>query len=114
MVQRFGNLILLKGTILVLLRLQILMVRTKVLKQIWKSWFLKRCQDFNYFPEAEKIDNAYKMITRDGTIDFGLLHEPFQKKVISRILDNKADKARLISLTPYLSQPGKIPGENLI
>ena len=80
----------------------------------WKSWFLKSCQNFNYFPEADKIDNAYKMITRDDTIDFGLLHEPFQKKIISRILDSKADKARLISLNPYLSQPGKTPGENLI
>jgi hypothetical protein len=81
----------------------------------WKSCIIKSCERFNVHLDQAKIDNAFETMIKNGTIDFGLLDESFQKQIISRLLSNKKNTNRLVRLNPYLSDPGDMgDNENLI
>jgi hypothetical protein len=54
-----------------------------------------------------KIQKAYNFITSDGVVDFGLLDEVLQKKVILRLLSDKACRKKIFLLNPSLSGIGK-------
>ncbi len=67
---------------------------------------------FNFKIDKEKIEKSFAKITKNDNIDFGLLDETFQKKIISRLLSNKRDTGKLIRLNPYLSYPGDIANKD--
>ncbi|MFC1857305.1 hypothetical protein ACFL9U_04665 [Thermodesulfobacteriota bacterium] len=74
----------------------------------WKACFLQRCANFDYTIAEDSLDHAFEKLAAPGAIDFGLLDENFQKQVISCILSDKETANRLISLNPYLSNPGAV------
>jgi len=74
----------------------------------WRSWLSNRCKHFNFAIDEEKIIEAFKKITQNGMIDFGLLDESFQKQILSRVLSGKTNADRLIRLNPYLQFPGNV------
>lgn len=81
----------------------------------WKSCIIKSCERFNVHLDQEKIYNAFEKMIQNGTIDFGLLDESFQKQIINRLLSNKKNTNRLVRLNPFLAHPGDIADrENLI
>jgi hypothetical protein len=53
---------------------------------------------------AEDIDTAFTFITQNGTIDFGLLDEYFQKKAILQATSNEKNAYILKQLNPFLTQ----------
>ena len=74
----------------------------------WRACILKNCVLFEYSMDTGRIQKAFSTITDDGTIDFGLLDETFQKKIILHILSNKHALETLIRLNPFLSTPGHV------
>ena len=80
----------------------------------WQDCILKNCDFFNYPMQTNTIKRAYAAITDDGTIDFGLLDEAFQKKIIMHILSHKDASETLIRLNPYLSAPGHVANSDLL
>ncbi len=76
---------------------------------IWKSTIIKNCRLFKYNIDNEKIKKHFSAITKNNVMDFGLLDEGFQKKVILRLLTEKKDIETLKKINPFLSQPGHGP-----
>ena len=63
---------------------------------------------FSIIIDETEIANAFKKLTANDTIDFGLLDESFQKTIISHVLSDQANRDRLIRLNPFLSDPGDV------
>ncbi len=80
----------------------------------WHTSILKNCDLFNYPMDTETIQNAFSTITDDGTIDFGLLDEAFQKKIILHLLAHQNALETLIRLNPFLSAPGHVANPELL
>ncbi|UCF93715.1 MAG: hypothetical protein JSW39_06030 [Desulfobacterales bacterium] len=84
------------------------------LYQQWRSWVLKTCALFQ-FPIAEPhLKASFENLTAQGTIDFGLLHESFQKQIIIRILRRKKNAERMRELNPFLVRPGEVPDQMVL
>jgi len=73
----------------------------------WKSCIQKVNAMFGETIDDISIKIAYEKATKNNVIDFGLLNEPFQKKIISRVLSSGANRKYLIHLNPFLTNPGK-------
>jgi len=80
----------------------------------WATSIMTSGRLFGLHVDKETISNAFEQITRDQVIDFGLLDEAFQKRIIARILSEKKDKQALIQLNPYLAHPGKISNQRAV
>jgi glycosyltransferase involved in cell wall biosynthesis len=74
-----------------------------------KSSILKNCDLFRFSMDFKKIERFLFRFTEDKNIDFGLLDEAFQKKVISRVLSGKKNRDQLIDLNPCLMHVENTP-----
>lgn len=81
---------------------------TKRVFEKWATCVITSSRRFGLDIDKETISNAFEQMTKDQVIDFGLLDEAFQKKIIARILTEKKDRNVLIRLNPYLAHPGKM------
>ena len=72
----------------------------------WKSGIQKVSAMFGATIDDISINTAYEKATINDVIDFGLLNEPFQQKIISTVLSSSANRKKLIRLNPFLSNPG--------
>jgi hypothetical protein len=73
---------------------------------MWKSGIQKVSAMFGAAIDDISIKTAYEKATTNDVIDFGLLNEPFQKKIISTVLSSSANRKKLTRLNPFLSNPG--------
>ena len=74
----------------------------------WQACILENTILYGYPISEKEIAASFDRITRDRTIDFGLLNETFQRRVIAAVLAEFSAKQRIISLNPFLAAPGKI------
>jgi hypothetical protein len=74
----------------------------------WQACVLKNCSLFNYPIDQSLIKDTFAAITENDTVDFGMLDEALQKKVILIVLSNKKAFETLLRLNPYLSDPGRV------
>ena len=74
----------------------------------WKSGMQKVIAIFGKTIDEIFIKTAYEKATANDVIDFGLLNEPFQKKIISTVLSGSTNRKKLIRLNPFLSNPGSV------
>ncbi len=58
------------------------------------------------------VRNAYNHINACETIDYGLLNESFQKKIISVLLSDTANRKQMLRLNPFLLSPGDISNKD--
>lgn len=66
-----------------------------------------------HFPiDPAAIRRTIRRCTAGSTIDFGLLDEALQKKVLERVIGSAAAKKRLIELNPRLAAPTDLKGSN--
>jgi hypothetical protein len=72
----------------------------------WHDCVLKACARFNFSIETARRRDAFDYITSDGEIDFGLLDESSQKRVILRLISRGKESARVIQINPCLAEPG--------
>ena len=78
----------------------------------WHDCALKACSLFNFSIENARLRDAFDYITSDGLIDFGLLDESSQKRVILHSSSPGKDSAELIRINPFLAAPGMVSGKN--
>lgn len=71
----------------------------------WKAAFNAAAQRFQVPASRRSVDKAWQQVVSGGSIDFGLLSEPFQQQVIDRVLDDATAAAGLKSLNPFLIRP---------
>ena len=76
--------------------------------QRWTACVRNACNLFNFPIIKALIRNAFSAVTKDGVIDFGILDETFQKKVILRLISGRKDVEKLIQINSFLSCPGKV------
>ncbi|MGD9082336.1 MAG: hypothetical protein PVH55_02125 [Desulfobacterales bacterium] len=74
----------------------------------WRARIQKAYSMFGIMIDNKKILTAFEKITANESVDFGLLDETFQKTVISNALSDKSNRDRLISLNPFLLDPGNV------
>jgi len=80
----------------------------------WQAGIRKACSLFGIVIDKRKIAAAFEKITANESVDFGLLDETFQKTVISIVLSDKSHRDRLISLNPFLLDPGNVPDKEAL
>ena len=83
----------------------------------WKRTIQHTADQFRFGIDDEQIQNTFASLTANGTIDFGVLDEGFQKQVIGRLVAQNASAyvAELLSLNPGLAKIGRATNQaNLI
>jgi len=78
----------------------------------WKSGMQKVSAMFGKTIDDIFIKTAYEKATKNDVIDFGLLNEPFQKKIILTVLSSSSNRKKLIRLNPFLSNPGSVSNKD--
>ncbi len=70
----------------------------------WKRTIKDSARTFDLHIEAAQVRRAYEAITAGGTMDFGLLAEPYQKQVLHYLMSNKVHLQRLLTCNPLLAK----------
>jgi glycosyltransferase involved in cell wall biosynthesis len=78
----------------------------ETLGKLWKGAMHSAAHRYNYDLSDHWIDDAWRLVTTDDRIDFGLLSEPFQIEVIERVMAQRTAYEELIAQNPFLSRPG--------
>jgi glycosyltransferase involved in cell wall biosynthesis len=78
----------------------------------WHECVLTACKLFNLAIDTARVRKGFECITSDSVIDFGLLDESSQKRVISHLISHGRDSARLIQINPFLAAPGTVQDKN--
>ncbi len=78
-------------------------------RRIWTACVSAAGNLFNVPMSGSRIHRAFEFITRNGRVDFGILDEPLQKKVIRRLISDSKNAEKLIRLNPFLDDPGRLP-----
>lgn len=73
-----------------------------------ESVFRAVCSKFNFHPHHDDIRPALAAIMSGDRIDFGLLDEKFQSRVICRVIKDKSARRELVSINPFLTAPGYV------
>ncbi len=80
----------------------------------WHTAVARAAARFGHTIAAEQAVRAFGRMTHGGVLDFGMLNELFQRKVLWRLIVDPSAKAELVSLNPWLSTPGAFPGSAAI
>jgi len=75
----------------------------------WVSCVKTACRLFDMSIPPEQLKKSFDCSTADGHIDFGLLDENLQKKIILQIMHNERKKKIFVRRNPFLACPGKVP-----
>jgi hypothetical protein len=78
----------------------------------WKSCIQEVSEIFGATIDDISIKIAYEKATSNDVVDFGLLSEPFQKKIISTVLSGSSNRKKLIQLNPFLANPGSVSNKD--
>ncbi len=81
--------------------------RTELLER-WQSCVRRTCAMFHYPIQQDRISASFERITANGQIDFGLLNESLQKKIIQRVLAAKENADTLQQMNSFLVNPGEV------
>jgi hypothetical protein len=74
----------------------------------WQSCVRRTCDVFQYPIQQERISASFERITANGQIDFGLLNESLQKRIIQRVLAAKRNADTLQQMNSFLVKPGEV------
>ena len=75
----------------------------------WKRTIQHTANQFRVVIDNDRIQNTFASLTANGTIDFGLLDEGFQKQVIGRLATQNTSVCvdELLSFNPGLAEIGR-------
>ncbi len=74
----------------------------------WTHWVQHACRLFNHRVADTDVRQAFDACTQDGNIDFGLLDEGSQRKVIADLVGGRKTSDTLMQLNPFLANPGDV------
>ena len=72
----------------------------------WQRCVAETCRQFNFEIESHRSGEAFEAMTSSGTIDFSILNEPYQQKIIARLAENPSDLKHLEKCNPQLAELG--------
>jgi glycosyltransferase involved in cell wall biosynthesis len=72
----------------------------------WSTAIYAAVQQFNHPLTLNKLFEQFDVIISDETVDFGILDESFQKRIIQRALTDPLATKTLMTLNPYLAHMG--------
>jgi len=75
----------------------------------WTSCIQNNAKRYGVRMDGRTIRSAYQQMTKDRCIDFGLLEEPFQQQVISRICSEKKVYEKILHDNPAIRNLTDIP-----
>lgn len=84
-------------------------VDAKAFYRRWKAAVASAANAYDCHMAPAVVDGAFGRLTRAKNVDFGLLDELFQRKILSRLISSPAARMNLVELNPWLSQPGVVP-----
>lgn len=74
----------------------------------WSACVRKNIALFHYPLDDKEIRASFEALTANDKVDFGVLNEHFQKKIISKVITGKAAAEQLLRLNPFLVAPGEV------
>ena len=80
----------------------------------WINSVHDACRMFNHSVDDTRIRQAFDSCTKDGNIDFGLLDEESQKKVLDELIGDPRKCEALVRLNPFLTNAGDVSDKNRI
>jgi hypothetical protein len=80
----------------------------------WIAGVHDACRMFNHSIDDTLIRQAFDSCTKDGKIDFGLLDEASQKKVLDELIGDPGKGDALVKLNPFLTTAGDVSDKNRI
>ena len=86
----------------------------KTFYQRWRDTFLHHAGSFGLQPEPSIVEDAYQTMTKDKTIDFGVLDESAQMRVLLNLFGNQKNKEEIFYLNPGLQSLNTPPDPALI
>ena len=72
----------------------------------WRAAMGRMVRRFKYSRSHEAIERAWQTITKHDRIDFGLLDEQSQQRVIKKLAKENPARDHLVEINPFLSRPG--------
>jgi hypothetical protein len=81
-------------------------------REHWKTCVSDTCQRFNFEIENNRISAAFDTMTRSGHVDFSILNEPYQKKIIALLTEKPSFLKVLEKRNPCLRTIGS--GKNKV
>jgi hypothetical protein len=75
----------------------------------WQGCVALMSRRFGLLLDQHLAETAFASMTRNDLMDFGMMDESFQKEIIQQALVDKIFKASLVSLNPFLADPGEVP-----
>jgi hypothetical protein len=87
-------------------------IRLHQFRANWINCVQQACRLFNYRIDNTLIQQAFDSCTQNGNIDFGLLDEGSQKKVLGDLVGGRKTSDRLMQLNPFLTNPGDVSDKN--
>ena len=78
----------------------------------WKTCMRNVMRYFGISTDPDDIDRAFSSVTIGNRVDFGLLGEAYQKRVIDRIVADRSTAKELVRINPFLAEPGNVFHQN--
>ena len=74
----------------------------------WHDSVFSVIERYGHKVAVDTVNCAFARLTHDERVDFGILSEKFQRQVLTRLIADTPVKAELISLNPWLANPGEV------
>ena len=87
------------------LRIPLSWVGADCFRKRWYDAVTAACVLFNHSVDPKRVQAAYDTITKESAVDFGLLDEALQKKVIRHLVAHRKDTGLLTRMNPFLKAP---------
>lgn len=79
---------------------------SKLLRRTWRQSFHNAYEQYGLASGEDEVESGWRRITKDDLIDFGLISEPFQQAVLTKVCTNADAFASLRRINPFLKTPG--------
>ena len=77
-------------------------------REKWHACALRAGSLFNFSLATSRLQDAFDRMTANGVIDFGLLDESSQKRVVLHLIRRGSNTAQMIQINPFLAEPGTV------
>jgi glycosyltransferase involved in cell wall biosynthesis len=77
---------------------------------IWKRCYKERLLKYGLDASASEIEKGLQSLAPDGSIDFGLLSERYQREALIELLKNRKVRKKILDLNPFLIGFSSITG----
>jgi hypothetical protein len=80
-------------------------IQKDAFSRVWHAAVLSNAKHYDLSISEEAVTDAYLRMTRNASVDFGMLDEPFQRQVLNRLVIDRRAKADLLHQNPWVSNP---------